>query len=318
MERGGLPERASPIGSDLGPLTVQAAQDLGLTPGCRVAVGLIDAHAGALGVLGAAAADGSPALDRQIAMIAGTSTCHMALSAEARPVPGIWGPYLGAVLPGLWLEEAGQSVSGALLDHIVACTPASASLEGNPHAALVGRIAELRAIEGDAFAHGLHVLPDFHGNRSPRADPHATGVISGLTMDRSPDALAKLYYRTAVAIALGTRHILDALDAKGWRIDTLHVAGGHTKNPLLMELYADTTGCRVIEPAEDAVLLGSAMTAAVAAKLHPSLAQAAAAMSRSAHERAPDPAKRDGFDRDYRTFLLMHEQRQALEASWRK
>ena len=107
-------------------------------------------------------------------------------------------------------------------------------------------------------------------------------MISGLTLDSSPDALARLYYRTAVAIALGTRHILDALDAKGWRIDTLHVAGGHTKNPLLMELYADTTGCRVIEPAEDAVLLGAAMTAAVAAGLQPSLAQAAAAMSRSA------------------------------------
>ena len=278
-----------------------------------MAAGLIDAHAGALGVLGAAAADGPAALDRQIAMIAGTSTCHMALSTEARPVPGVWGPYLGAVLPGLWLEEAGQSASGALLDHIVALHAASTSLSGNPHAALVARIAELRAVEGQAFAHGLHVLPDFHGNRSPLADPHATGVISGLTLDSSPDALARVYYRTAVAIALGTRHILDALNAKGWRIDTLHVAGGHTKNPLLMELYADTTGCTVIEPAEDAVLLGAAMTAAVAAGLQPSLADAAGAMSRSAGVREPDPAKRAGFDRDYRAFLLMHEQRRALE-----
>ena len=278
-----------------------------------MAAGLIDAHAGALGVLGAAAADGPGALDRQIAMIAGTSTCHMALSAEARPVPGVWGPYLGAVLPGLWLEEAGQSASGALLDHIVALHAASASLSGNPHAALVARIAELRAVEGEAFAHGLHVLPDFHGNRSPLADPHATGVISGLTLDSSPDALARLYYRAAVAMALGTRHILDALNAKGWRIDTLHVAGGHTKNPLLMELYADSTGCRVVEPAEDAVLLGAAMTAAVAAGLQPSLADAAGAMSRSAGVHEPDPAKRAGFDRDYRALLLMHEQRCALE-----
>ena len=313
LERGGLPDRASPIGADLGPLTDAAAAQLGLTKACRVAVGLIDAHAGALGVLGAAAAEGSAALDRQIAMIAGTSTCHMALSAEARPVPGVWGPYLGAVLPGLWLEEAGQSVSGALLDHIVALHSVSAALEGNPHAALVARIAERRAAEGEAFAHGLHVLPDFHGNRSPLADPHATGVISGLTMDRSVDGLAKLYYRTAVAIALGTRHILDALNARGWRIDTLQVAGGHTKNPLLMELYADTTGCRVIEPVEDAVLLGSAMTATVAAGLHPALATAAAAMTRSARVLEPNPARRAGFDRDYRAFLLMHEHRRALD-----
>lgn len=312
IERGGLPERTSPIGSDLGPLSAEAAQELGLTAGCRVAVGLIDAHAGALGVLGAAAA-APGALDRQIAMIAGTSTCHMALSVEARPVPGVWGPYLGAVLPGIWLEEAGQSASGALLDHVVALHSASASLDGNPHAALVARIAELRASEGEAFAFGLHVLPDFHGNRSPLADPHATGVISGLTLDGSPDALARVYYRTAVAVALGTRHILDALNARGWRIDTLHVAGGHTKNPLLMELYSDATGCRVIEPAEDAVLLGAAITGAVAAGLQPSLADAAGAMSRSAAVREPDPVKRAGFDRDYRAFLLMHEQRRALE-----
>ena len=89
------------------------------------------------------------------------------------------------------------------------------------------------------------VLPDFHGNRSPLADPHAPGVISGLT----PGWLARcagpaLLRAPRVAIALGTRHILDALNAKGYAIDTLHVAGGHTQNPLLMELYADTTGCR--------------------------------------------------------------------------
>ena len=89
------------------------------------------------------------------------------------------------------------------------------------------------------------MLPDFHGNRSPLADPHATGVISGLTLDASLDSLARLYYRTAVGIALGTRHILDALNATGYAIDHLHVTGGHTKNPLLMELYADTTGCTV-------------------------------------------------------------------------
>ena len=64
------------------------------------------------------------------------------------------------------------------------------------------------------------------------------------------------------------------------------------------------------------MLLGAAMTAAVAAGLQPSLADAATAMSRSAGTRAADPAKRAGFDRDYRTFLLMHEQRRALMAAF--
>ena len=153
-------------------------------------------------------------MDRQIAMIAGTSTCHMALSAEARPVPGVWGPYLGAVLPGLWLEEAGQSASGALLDHIVALHAASASLEGNPHAALVARIAELRATEG----RGVRARPACAA-RLPR-QPLALGRSACDRGDQRADAgqlagcTGRLYYRTAVAIALGTRHILDALEPK--------------------------------------------------------------------------------------------------------
>ena len=56
------------------------------------------------------------------------------------------------------------------------------------------------------------------------------------------------------------------------------------------------------------------LTLVVPAGLHPSLAAAAAAMSRAARVREPDPSRRAGFDRDYRAFLLMHEQRRALEA----
>lgn len=312
-ERGALPGTASAIGTDLGPLLPEAAQALGLTTGCRVGAGLIDAHAGALGVLGGLAREGPAALDRHLALIAGTSSCHMALSAEPRAVPGVWGPYLGAVLPGYWLNEGGQSATGALLDHILRLHSAGGEPDAALHARVVARVAELRASEGPAFAAGLHVLPDFHGNRSPLADPHATGVISGLTLDSSFDGLCRLYYRTAVAVALGTRHILDALNGRGYRIDTLHLTGGHVRNPLLVELYADATGCRLAVPeTEDAVLLGTAMVAATAAGLYPDLPTAAAAMAPGGRERLPDPAAAARFDRDYRAFLLMHEQRRAL------
>ena len=161
-----------------------------------------------------------------------------------------------------------------MLDHIILWHGAG----GEPNAAMHRKIAErvmaLRREEGLDLAGRLHVLPDFHGNRSPLADPHALGVISGLTLDASFDSLCRLYWRTAVAIALGVRHILETLNANGYVIDTLHVTGGHTKNPLLMELYADATGCTVVEPLEDeAVLLGTAMVAATAAGLYPGPAQ---------------------------------------------
>ena len=314
FERTAMPERAVSVGTPLGKLTEAAAADLGLTTACEVGAGLIDAHAGALAALGPYLGKGGADLDRRIGLIAGTSTCHMALSREPRAVPGVWGPYFSAVAPDLWLNEGGQSATGALLDHILAWHGQGRALGDGAHQAVLDGIDRLRAEDGAAFAERLHVLPDFHGNRSPLADPHAVGVISGLTLDSSFDSLARLYYRTAVGIALGTRHILDALNDKGYAIDHLHVAGGHTKNPLLMELYADTTGCKVVTPAEDDVVLqGTAIVAACAAGLYPDLGRAAAAMAKEGQVIEPDASRRAAFDRDYRVFLTMHDQRRALD-----
>jgi FGGY-family pentulose kinase len=312
LERGRLPAAASPIGCDLGPLTTAAAAAMGLTVGCRVGMGLIDAHAGMLGVLGGRIADEDA--ERHMGLIAGTSSCVMALSSDPRPVQGVWGPYFEAVLPGLWMNEGGQSATGALLDHIIAWHGAGGQPNPANHRRIVDRVRELRAIEGEAFAARLHVLPDFHGNRSPRADPHAVGVISGLTLDASFDSLCRLYWRTAVGIALGVRHILDTLNRCGYAIDTLHVTGGHTKNPLLMELDAAATGCAVVEPAaSDAVLLGTGMVAATASGLYSSLSDAAVAMGQGGNERRADGAAAARFKRDYRVFLAMHEQRKVID-----
>jgi FGGY-family pentulose kinase len=314
ITRAALPETASPIGTDLGTLTPAAAADLGLTTKCHVGAGLIDAHAGALGLLGAFTGDVGT-IDRHLALIAGTSSCVMALSAEDRPTAGVWGPYYGAVLPGVWLNEGGQSATGALLDHLVRWHGAGGEPTRERHRAIAERIMALRADEGLALANRLHVLPDFHGNRSPLGDPFALGVISGLTLDSDFDSLCRLYWRACVAIALGVRHILETLNTRGYAIDTLHITGGHTKSPLLMELYADATGCTVVQSsAQDATLLGMAMVAATAAGLYPSLDTACVAMHQPGSARPPAAAARIQFDKDYRIFLEMLRQRQAIDA----
>ena len=313
LKRGGLPERATPVGSDLGPLTAEAAAALGLSTTTRVAAGLIDAYAGTLGAIGGYA--GEPdVLPRQVALIAGTSSCIMVLSPEPFRMPGVWGPYFGAALPGLWLTEGGQSVSGALLDHIIRIHGGGLPVERETHRRICARIGELRHEEGPDLAGRLHVLPDFHGNRSPLGDPHAVGVISGLTLDPSFDGLCRLYWRTAVAIALGIRHIIEAMNDHGHRIDTLHVVGGHTKNPVLMELYADATGCTLVEPAtDDAVLLGTGMIAAVAAGWHPTLAESCRALHRPGRSRKPSEGAQGRFDRDYSAMRMMLGHRADLD-----
>ena len=312
--RGGLPEETVPVGVPAGRLTDEAAAALGLDTECVVAAGIIDAYAGALGVLGPFAGEPEK-LERQLALIGGTSSCIVAFSRSAKFGLGLWGPYYEAVLPETWLVEGGQSATGALLDHVVRAHSAGGEPTAANHARILARIEVLRAQEGEAFGARLHVLPDFHGNRSPLADPHALGVISGLALDASFDGLCRLYWRTAVAIALGIRHILETMGEGGYLPETLHVAGGHLRNPLLMELYCDVTGCRLVLPETgDAVLLGSAMAAAVAGGLHADLASAGKAMHGGGRTLLPDAGRKAGYDRDYSRFLALYRQRAELEA----
>jgi FGGY-family pentulose kinase len=312
--RTGAPQAAVPVGTDLGPLSPDAARELGVTTRCRVAAGLIDAHAGALGSL-AAFADAPAALARRLALIAGTSNCVMAFGSSGTPRRGVWGPHRGAILPDLWVSEGGQSAAGGLLDHLCRTWGGVGEPAFALHARICARIAELRARDGWDLAAGLHVVPDFAGNRSPLADPAAAGVISGLTLDPSFDGFCRLYWRTAVGIALGLRQIVALLTGEPGARPDLHLAGGHTRSPLLTGLYASATGCRVIVADDaDAVLLGTAMGAAAGAGLHPGLVAAATAMAPRASEHLPDPAAQLRLERDYAIFLELQHHRCAIAA----
>lgn len=311
-ERGSLPDHGRLPGTALGRLSGDAARMLGLDTECLVGTGLIDAFAGALGTIGGIAPN---RIDRNLALVAGTSSCLTGMSRREKLIGGIWGPYRGVALPDLWLWEAGQSATGALLDHVIRVF--GRGLE--PGQAVRGRIVErvncLRSSEGPGFASGLHVLPDFLGNRSPYSDPHARGVISGLNLDASFDGLCRLYWRTAVAIALGVRHILSHLASNAIETEAVHIAGGHRHNPLLMELYRDILGCDVFEPqCEDSVLLGTAMVAAAAAGWFEGLSEACAAMKPDVKLLESNPERAAAYERDYRVFLKMLEHQQEIRS----
>jgi len=312
-------ERFEPPGAKAGELTPAAASDLGLLAGTTVGVGIIDAHAGGIGSLGMAGGAGSfsPAqLERTLALIGGTSSCHMATSPEPRFIKGVWGPYFGAMVPGVWLTEGGQSATGSLLDHVIDNHAYAPQLrrEAQEHSVTVyellnRQVAEMSAEAGSAgLTADLHMLPYFHGNRSPRADAHARGIISGLTLDSSCSSLARLYLATIQAVAYGTRHIIETLNSHGYRIDRIHACGGGTKNPLWMQQHADITGCDIyVAHDSEPVLLGAAMLAAVAAGRFSSIVEAMGAMSPRAEVIKPNPADAEFHARKYRVFKLMYE-----------
>lgn len=314
--------RIRPMGEAVGEgLTRTAAKELGIPAGTPVGVAIIDAHAGGLGVIGAEVAGNAPTPDSmrtRLALIGGTSSCHMAVSREPTFVPGVWGPYYSAMIPGLWLTEGGQSATGALIDHVIYSHPAVKEL--TEEAERENRsVYDLLNERVDHLAHGLdvparltaelHVLPYFHGNRSPRADPTLRGMVSGLKLSATLDDLALLYLATIQAIAHGTRHIIDEMNEAGFAITLILACGGGTKNPLFLREHADITGCPIALPEEpEAVLLGSAVLGAVAAGEFPTILDAMRAMNRAATVIEPQGGATAGYhERKHAIFHRMHE-----------
>ncbi len=307
-----------PMGSFAGPLTETAAKALGLRAGIAVGVGIIDAHAGGVGVLGSALreGDGAGSVESVLALIGGTSSCHMATTSKRVFVKGVWGPYYGAMIPGMWLLEGGQSATGGLIDHVISDSAAAKELSKlakaqgrTPYEILnaeVGRIKR-RERKGPEITKDLHVLPYYHGARSPNADPYARGIVDGHSLDQSIETLARRYYATVQAVAYGTRHIIEKLNAKGLAIDKIHACGGGTKNPLWLREHADITGCDIVLPREpEAMLLGSAMLAAVGAGAYPSVAEAMAAMGRAGKTIRADSSTNAYHDAKYEIFRKMY------------
>jgi FGGY-family pentulose kinase len=302
-----VPQEVRQLGTAAGALRPEAAAQLGLRPGIAVATGIIDAHAGGLALVGAAP-------QGALALICGTSNCHMATSGAPVMVPGVWGPYFGAMLPGTWLNEGGQSAAGALLDWTVqqhAAWPAieaAARRDGrSAYAVLNDRVAALEAREAWP-TRDLHVLADHHGNRSPRADPLARGSVVGLTLETGEDALARLYLATVQALAYGTRHIVDCMNASGHRIERIVMCGGATKNALWLREHADAVDCDIhLAGEEDAVTLGAALLAATASGAFESLPGAAEAMARPGDTIAARAQTRAFHDAKYRAYLGLHD-----------
>ena len=287
-------------------LTPAAALDLGLAPGTPVAAGLIDAHAGGIGTVGAMGDD--PVAN--MAYVFGTSSCTMTSTRAPVFVPGVWGPYRSAMVPDLWLNEGGQSAAGAAIDHLLTLHPAASEAAGLAAKAglslpvwLADRAAGDSAAGDSAsgasdaviLAGGVHVVPEFLGNRAPFADPHARAIIAGLSMETSLDSLISLYIAGLCGIGYGLRQIILTQAAHGAPVERLLISGGAGRHDLVRQILADATGLPVVATeADEPVLLGSAILGAVAGGVYADVPCAMAAMSRAVQVFTPagGPIKR--------------------------
>ena len=221
--------------------------------------------------------DKSQAFTR-LAAVAGTSTCHIAMSPDPVFVPGVWGPYRDVILPEMWMAEGGQSATGELLKHVVETHPAfsqahsiAQSYNTNIYDYLNEHLKDLQNKTKAPFISylGRHFFfyGDLFGNRSPIADPRMTGSVVGLSNDKSIDGLALYYYATLEFIALQTHQIIETMNKSGHSISSIFMSGSQCQNEVLMKLMASACGMPVLIPryVHAAVVHGAAMLGAKAA-----------------------------------------------------
>ncbi len=263
-----LYEKAYDASHTAGTLCTSWAERLGLPAGIPIAIGEMDVHYGAIGC---------GITEGALVKVIGTSTCDCAVVSADRSIadiPGICGIVKGAILPGFYGIEAGQSAVGDLFKWWVeGVCGGDASLHGE----LTAEAAKLKPGQS-----GLLALDWNNGNRTVLVDQRLSGLILGQTLHTTR---AEIYRALIEATAFGARMILERIAEYGVPIERIICAGGIAeKNAMLMQIYADVTGRTIqVSRSEQSCALGSAVAAAVAAGTeaggHPDFPTAQAAMT---------------------------------------
>ncbi|MCW2255170.1 FGGY-family pentulose kinase [Providencia alcalifaciens] len=308
-------EPGTPCGAGL---TIEAATQMGLLAGTPVAAGMIDAHAGGIGTVGVS---GNATLN--MAYVFGTSSCTMTTTQEPIFIPGVWGPYFSAMVPGMWLNEGGQSAAGAAIDQLLSLHPAAADAKKMAKVkglSLPVFLADLvlskmeSASQAIELTDGIHIVPEFLGNRAPFADPHARATITGLSMDNSFDNLLSFYTAGLCGIGYGLRQIIQAQANSGAAIENIVVSGGAGQHPLVRQLLADACDSPVISTqASEPVLLGSAILGAVAGEVYESVEDAMASFSSIDLTYQPNEAYRERHNLRFTSFEYLQRCTRALK-----
>jgi L-ribulokinase len=225
----------------------------------------------------------------RLVRVMGTSTCDVIVGPKPAGgetlVRGICGQVDGSVIPGMIGYEAGQSAFGdvyawfkkLLLWPVEAILPELDGVDAGVKEKLATELSkkiipqlEDAAEHIDPAASGIIALDWLNGRRSPGADQLLKGAIVGLTL--GSDA-PRVYRALAEATAFGARAIVECFRDQGVAIEGIIGIGGVArKSPFVMQILADVLNMPIDIPACDqAVALGAAMFAAVAAGLYPDI-----------------------------------------------
>lgn len=295
--RARLYEKAHNIATPAGTLCEAWAKRLGLKEGIHLAVGEFDVHYGAIGC---------GVKEGTLVKVIGTSTCDCGVVSNTNKVPdipGICGIVDGAILPGFYGIEAGQSAVGDIFKWWV-----EGVCQGKPdlHQKMTDKAEKLKPGQS-----GLLALDWNNGNRTILVDQRLTGLLLGQTLHTKD---YEIYRALIEGTAFGARKILERLREYGVVTKQIVCAGGIAeKNAMLMQIYADVTGCELrVSSSSQTCALGSAVGVAVlAGSKHggfDSFTEAIETMtSLKEVTYKPIPENQQVYDQIYEQYEILHD-----------
>jgi L-ribulokinase len=285
----------------MGYLSKQWADKLGLTTNAAVAVGAFDAH---MGAVGAGVNEGT------LVKILGTSTCDVMVSPSnknLKDIPGVCGIVNGSVMDGYFGIEAGQSAVGDIfLWFVNNLVPDSyGKTQDEKFKNLEEAASKLKPGES-----GLLALDWNNGNRTILVDVRLAGLILGQTLHTQPH---EIYRALVEATAFGALAIIDRIEEFGVKIKEVVNCGGlASKNPMLMQIYADITNRPMkISRSDQTPALGAAMFSAIAAGKksggYDNIEEAQKAMTGTGKEFVPNEKNHLIYKRLYSLYKQLHD-----------
>jgi xylulokinase len=275
-----------PAGTIVGKLDGATASQLGLSAGTMVVMGGHDQPCGALGV---GATDPGHVADS-----IGTYECLSAASDQPSLTAAALGASLNSychVVPEKFVTLA-YFPSGIMIKwfHDLLYGEAYGDEGSGRGDSSCAEATHYAALERGAAAGptGLCITPNLIGTCNPDFNVHARGIISGLSANTTR---SQIYKGILEGLACELAQMTDILGNAVGEFHDIYVTGGGSRSVLGLELRAALSGRQLhVMECPEAVCLGGAILAGVAAREYNSLREAVEVMVRAVSAVSPDHA----------------------------
>jgi xylulokinase len=157
---------------------------------------------------------------------------------------------------------------------------------------------------------GLIMLPHLAGAFTPESNPRARGVYFGISLQTG-----KAHFTRAIleSVAFMLKRNIKLLEELGTSVHEIRSLGGGSKSALWNQIKADSCQKALVTVhTSETASLGAAMLAAVALKMHDSLAQAASIMCRLGQRIVPDRENEAVYSTAFDKYIKLYDALESL------